>query len=377
MSRTNWNYCRVLVVALSCSTLVCVTSGQDPMADVNSVVIRREPLRLIAPEAFRLPLQLEATKQLIIAAPCDGTVQSVDAESGKSVKAQESLVRMETTERQLLLDRAIALSKVAELELEQAKKGGQGGIELAEARVKAAQAEVKLLQWQLEQLNARAAFNGTVLKLHVQPGQFVKAGEPLVTLADLAQLKVDLPVDRDSVKEGDTFKLRVENRTVEAKIAKLSPADVRFEKVRDIATSLATATIVLDNANHTWHVGQAVFAPLVPRHPVAELMNSAVGTTEKGTRRVQVVRQGVVRDIEVDPLGQVGAERIFVSGPLIEGDAAVLSSSRELTDGTQVRPNPGAALPARPVVATPSTITNSSKSDKPATPEKKKSASGF
>ena len=369
------NRCRVVVAGLvAVAGAAAIGLGQNAPVEPGPVVIRRESLRLIAPETYRLPLQLEPIKQLVIAAPCDGTVQSVDAEQGKGVKIQELLVRLEVMERQLMLERALALMKVADLELEPAKKAGQGA-ELSEARLHAAQADVKLLQFQVEQLSARAPFAGNVLKVHVQPGQFVKYGEPLITLADLAQLKVEMPVDRESLKEGDTFKLRVENQTLDTKVDKLLPAEAKFERVRDLATSLATAVVVLDNGARKWQIGQAVFAPLVPRYPVAEVSASAVGATEKGQRKVQVVRQGIVRDVDVDLLGQVGAERLFVSGAFVEGDVLILTSSRELGDGTQLRPNPGAALPAPAVhVAKP----GDQPAEKPAaTEKKKKTVSGF
>ena len=210
----------------------------------------------------------------------------------------------------------------------------------------------------------------------------MKAGDPLVTLADLSKLKVDIPVDRETVKEGETFKLRVENQTLDTKLDKLQPAEAKFERVRDLATSLATAVIVLDNTAQKWHVGQAVFAPLVPRTPVTEVPTSTVGTNEQGVRRVQIVRQGIVRDVFVDLLGHVGAERIHVSGPFIDGDVLILSSSRELSDGTQLRPNPSAALPgfadaAEPTVGGSAAKTNVKPADKPAVPEKKKPAAGF
>lgn len=353
--------------------------SQSPSAEPGPVVIRREPLRLTPPETYRFAFQLEPIKQLVMTAPCDGTVQSVDAEVGKSVKAQEPLVRMVATERQLLLERGLAQQKVADLELEQAKKTGQG-VELADARQKLAQADLKLLQWQVEQLASRAPFDGHVLKIHAQAGQLVKAGEPLVTLADLSKLKVEVPVDRETIQESEPFKLRVENQTLDAKIDKLQPADPKFERVRDLATSLATAVIVLDNPQQKWHVGQAVFAQLVPRSPVTEVATSAIGTDEQGRRRVQIVRQGVVRDVAVDLLGHVGAERIYVSGPFIDGDVIILSSSRELTDGTQLRANPAAALPAvtdSPAIGSSATKAAAKTADKPATKEKKAPASGF
>ncbi len=363
--------------------IAAIGLGQNPSGEPGPVVVHREPLRLMPPETYRFAFQLEPIKQLVITAPCDGTIQSVDAEVGKGVKAQESLVRMASTERQLLLERAIAQQKVADLEFEQAKRAGQGG-ELADARQQLARADVKLLQWQVEQLASRAPFDGHVLKVHAQVGQLVKTGDPLITLADLSKLKVEIPVDRENVKEGGMFKLRVENQTLDSKVDKLQPADPKFERVRDLATSLATAVIVLDNPQQKWHVGQAVFAPLVPRSPVTEVATSTVGTNEQGRRRVQIVRQGIVRDVEVELLGQVGVERIHVSGPFIDGDVIILSSSRELADGTQLRANPNAALPA--VTETPTSVpaigSNLAKptakaADKPAAKEKKAPAAGF
>jgi hypothetical protein len=203
-------------------------------------------------------------------------------------------------------------------------------------------------------------------------------------LADLSKLKVEVPVDRENVKEGDAFKLRVENQTLDTKVEKVLPADSKFERVRDLATSLATAIIVLDNSQQKWHVGQAVFTPLVPRQPVTEVATSAVGNNEQGRRRVQIVRQGVVHDVDVELLGQVGAERIHVSGSFIDGDAIILSASRDLVDGTQLRANPNAALPA--VAESPAAAQavggNATKpalkpADKGTTKEKKGPATGF
>lgn len=353
-------------------------SGQNESVDAGAVVIRRELLRLTSPETYRLALQLEPVKKLVLVAPCDGTVQSVDAESGKSVNSQESLVRMSATERQLMLDRSLALLKVAELEVEQAKKTKQA-VELAEARLLASQADAKLLQFQADQLLPRAPFAGTVLKVHVQAGQVVKAGEPLVTLADLTQLFVEVPIDRTEVKEGTTLKLRIENQTLDARVQKVLPADPKFEKMRDLAESLATAVIVLDNSAGNWHVGQSVFAALVPSHPVSSVPTKTVGTKENGQRKVQVVRQGMVNDVEVDLLAHVGTERVIVSGAFIEGDQLILSVSRELADGTQLRPNPTAALPAR--IADPANGAvakpNDNAKNNPSATDKKKPVSGF
>src|SRR5258708_120635 len=77
--------------------------------------------------------------------------------------------------------------------------------------------------------------------------------------------------------------------------------------------------VVVDNSDGKVKVGQTVYVPLIPRQPVVEVPNSAIGNLSDGHRKVQVVRQFIVRDISVSLLGQVGSTRVFVSGPFADG----------------------------------------------------------
>jgi hypothetical protein len=83
---------------------------------------------------------------------------------------------------------------------------------------------------------------------------------------------------------------------------------------------------------------------------------------------VQVLREDVVRDIPIQPLGQPTAERVLVSGSFVEGDELIVSASRELADGTQIRPTLAAAPAATagtagadPARATPTTPARSTR----------------
>jgi hypothetical protein len=65
-----------------------------------------------------------------------------------------------------------------------------------------------------------------------------------------------------------------------------------------------------------------------------------------GNRKVKVLRDNVIRDVIVRILAKVGTESVFVSARFNEGDEVILSSSRELADGTPLR-----AVAARPSAA--------------------------
>ena len=92
--------------------------------------------------------------------------------------------------------------------------------------------------------------------------------------------------------------------------------------------------------------GQTVYVPVIPRDPVAEVPAEALLPAADGRRLVQVVRENVVRDLPVRLLGQVGTDRAFVAGPFADGDEVILSSSRELPDGTVLAAAPDPAAPA-------------------------------
>jgi multidrug efflux pump subunit AcrA (membrane-fusion protein) len=98
------------------------------------VVIVRENLRLKDPSEYRVPLELEPVRLVELAAPVDGVVRSVHVQTGQAVGAQGEAIGMDNTEQQLLVDRASALYKAAQIEAKRAAAAGdRDAIELADA----------------------------------------------------------------------------------------------------------------------------------------------------------------------------------------------------------------------------------------------------
>ena len=311
----------------------------EKMGAPEKVVIVRETLRLTDPSAYRIPLELEPIRLVELAAPIDGYVRSVQVQAGKPIGAQGEAVRLDNTEQQLLLDRATALYKAAQIEAKRA--GATGGdrdlIDLAEARLQAAKADFELAKYHLERMSVRAPFEGQIVRVNAVDGQMVRAGEPLSTLADTTRFKVEIPVDRTSAAAGAPIQFDIEDSRVSATIEQLLPLNGRFEKLRDIVTSVASAVVIVDNVGGQLKAGQTVHAPIIPREPVAEISNSCLANASDGSRKIQVIRGNVVRDVKVELLGKVGAERVHITGPLVAGDEVIVKASQPLSDGTLVR----------------------------------------
>ncbi len=311
-------------------------------AEGKPAIIERAPLILRDSSKFQIPLKLDAAKSVHVAARIDGVVATVLTKLGDRVQAQAEVARLESQERQLELTRAQAALRAAQAE--RTVNAGSGAA-IAEARVEEAKAAVDLAALRLDFCLLRTPLTGLVTKVHVTEGQFVKAGDPLVTVVDPTLLRVEVPVDSSTVSAGGTASILVEDQTLSGTVEAVVPLSDRFEPLRDLFVSISSGILTLDNAGGRLRVGQTAYSPMIPRQAVTEVPTSTISNTGDGERRVQVIRDGIVRDIRVQLLGQQGDEYVFVSGRFGPADELVLKSSEVLLDGARVVAADGAAAP--------------------------------
>lgn len=348
--------CHLLAaLLLVCCTMAGVVWAQTETAapqsapETQPAVIERLPIVLRDPKAYQTPLSLEPVTAIDLVAQVDGIVNTIPVELGQSVSRQAEAVRLDSTERQIELDRAKAAFQAAQAATA-AASGERGRADVAAAQLEVAKVDLRLAEHRLEQTIVRVPFNGTITAVHVVPGQFVRAGDPVVRLADLTRMLVKLPVDRNAVKVAGTLELKVEDQTATGTVQAIRPLARQFEPLRELFVSVATAVVILDNAAGRFSEGQTVYSDLIPRAPVAEIPTLAVGSNVQGERRVQVIREGFVRDVTVELLGQAGSDYVFVTGRFGPTDELVVKSSRELRDGMRVLP---ASAPAESPQARP------------------------
>lgn len=345
----------VAVSVLSLSVLVVLAQGNLPVATTgDQVQIKREASRVIDPHKFRVPLSTEAIQTVTLVAPFDGKIKQIVLKTNSKGPAQGEVIRLDNTVQKLHLDRAQKMLKVATIKLKQADKD-EGATALAQAEVDLAKVDVEIAQSVVDESGIRMPFAGEIQRILVTEGQFVRAGDPVAVVADTSKMKVEIPVDRASAEIGKLFGFKIEANEVEGKIEQLLPLPAKFDGLRDLFDSVTSVLVVVDNADHRYKVGQTVYVPLIPRQPVVEVPNSSIGNLSDGHRKVQVVRQFIVRDISVAILGQVGSSRVFVSGPFAEGDEIIYEASHQLGDGFQLKPSSGAATAAAAGANTPAT----------------------
>lgn len=317
---------------------VCPAAAQQAGGGAQPVRIERAPIVTRNAEAYDIPLKLEAARQLTLVSHADGVVLILRGRPGEKLATQTEACRLESRLLQLEVERAQVAVQAAEQEV---AKGG------AAARIDVAKKDLELAQVRLQQTVTRVPFESHVFRTFVTEGQFVKVGEPIITIGDQSKLVVEAPVDRRTVRVGDSIELKVEDVTVTGKLTAILPLNERFDPLRSLFQSVASGLIEIDNSTGTLMAGQTAYSPMIPRLPVAELPNEAIGNTDSGGRKVQVIRDGVVRDVPVQLLGQVGEQHLWVSGRFAPHDEVILRSSEPLLDGSQVSLQQQAGSPAQ------------------------------
>lgn len=336
-------------------------SAGGPATSGMQVVIKREAVQLIDPQKYKVSMQLEPYQSVDLTAPFDSIVRQLVLKPNAATTAQAEAVRLENTIQRLELEQAKANLKAAQIEQKRASATkDEDAAALAQAHVDAAKAAQELAQFQFDRATVRAPFAGQVYRTFVVEGEFVRAGQPLMQVGSNTKLRVEIPAERSAVEAGKPYSVQVEDASVEGKVEAVLPLSDRFGTLRELFESVVSAVIVIDNTAAKLKAGQTVYVPLVPRQAITEVPASSISNAEGGQRKVQVVRQGVVRDIAVTLMGSVGPQRLYVSGPFAPGDEVIYELSHPLADGTRIQPSvaatagtSGATAPGKTGAANP------------------------
>ena len=294
-------------------------------------MIERAPVRFRDAAQYQVPLHLEPVRQLKLAATVDGVILSVQTQVGQEVTPQAEVLRLDPSDTQLKLSRAQAALKAAKADLEAATSKPA-----AEARVEVAETDLKIAELDQKRTVIRSPLKGLVTAVLVVEGEYVHAGQPLATVIDPSQLFVEVPIDGKTQKAGDTIELKVEEANVPAKLAVVLPLGPKLDPLRELFPSPAMGRVLLDNATGKWRSGQTVYSGMIPRLPVAVVPTTSIVNADQGGRKVQVIREGFVRDIMVQSLGQMGEDHLFVSGRFGASDELIVKTSETLLDGARV-----------------------------------------
>jgi RND family efflux transporter MFP subunit len=298
-----------------------------------------------APEGELLvTLEDAEQRQAVTLAEADAAVAnaaSIEAD-GMLESLRRELERVtQLHEQGLMSDAELDTARTAASNADAARERARGGV--ARARAQLATARIQLGYTRVASGALRGEGTRMVAERHVEPGDAVTAGQPLLTLVEIDPLIAAISVtelDYTRIAIGQRASLATDalpGESFEAEVLRISP---RFDET----SRQARIELRVRNARHLLKPGMFVRATLVlGRESDATLVPESALTRRAGRDGVFVLdavsSKVVFRPVEI---GIRQGERVQVRGEGVVGRVVTLGQ-QQLEDGSTVAPQPAGA----------------------------------
>ncbi len=188
-------------------------TGAGASASAEQVEAALPRVRVRSVESERVPQEIillgttEAKRKVRLRAQTVGVVKKVLVTRGQFVRQGEVLVKLAVDDRPARLRQAKALLDQRQTEFEAAtslsRKNLRSQIALSEASalLNAAKAGLERIRVDMDRTEIRAPFDGFVDQRFVELGDYMKVGEPIVTILDLSTIVVAGDVSEHNVSK--------------------------------------------------------------------------------------------------------------------------------------------------------------------------------
>jgi membrane fusion protein (multidrug efflux system) len=334
---------------------------QPPPEAVTTIVARQEPWE----QTLGAIGTVTAVNGVTVSADLPGIVQEFTFDSGRTVQAGEVLVRLDTRQERAQLSAAEARRDLANLELERTRGLLEQGItsqsdyDRATAEAKQSEALVGEIRATIDRKVIRAPFSGVLGIRQVNLGQYLKGGDPVVSLQSLHPIYVNFSVPQQvsgDLHAGAEVEVTMEgsDRVEKGRISAVN-------SIIDEATRNLEIQATFDNPDEMLRPGMFVeaqvvmgagsnvialpgssvsYAPYGDSVFIVEDVKGPNGQTYRGVRQ-QFVTLGPSRGDQVAVLAGVKAgEEIVTSGVFKLRAGAAVTVNNEIQPSNNPAPKP-------------------------------------
>lgn len=330
-------------------TAVHAGGFQPPPEAVTTIVAKRETW----PSSMNVIGTLEAVQGVTVAADLPGTVSRINFESGRSVKAGDVLVELDTRQERAQLTALEAQRDLSKVNFARNQELAKQGVisrmdyDRSTAEQKQTEANVTEIKATIERKTIRAPFSGVLGIRKVNLGQYLAAGNPIVTLQAVDPIYVNLGVPQqvsNQVRVGRTLRLTSDELKGQVFTGRINAIDSTVDETTRNLQVQAT----LANPRGKLRPGMFVQVDLAlgATRPVITLPASAISYAPYGDSvfvvadmkdpKGQTYRGVRQQFVKVD--GSRGDQVAVVSG-VNPGDEVVTSGVFKLRNGAAVQVN--------------------------------------
>ena len=304
---------------------------------------------------------LKSNESVVLRPETAGRISAIHFKDGAIVTRGTLLLSLDASIQEAELQQAkanLALAKSSfqrNQELLEKKFLSPQALDNSSATLKVQEAAVQLAEAKLAKTRIKAPFNGMVGLRNVSAGDYVKEGQDLVNIEDIATLRVDFKLPETylgRLSKGQSLEVTTDALSGERFQAVLDAVDPMVDQ----AGRSISARARLNNASGKLRPGMFVRARLLFGERQGVLMLPEQAVVPGGQPMVFKVVEGKAMTTQVK-LGVRRAAQVEVLAGLAAGDVVVTAGQLKLRDGAPVKtigegaPTPAPAPAAAPVPA--------------------------
>lgn len=283
----------------------------------------------------------QASRDIIIRAETEGTIQSLLVEKGAFVKKGQVLVKLDVQDRAARLEEARQLLKQREIQFnasqELAEKGYNSRVRLAEkkADLESARAQLRQAQEELSNIVVKAPFAGIINDQMVELGDYVSSASDLLQIVDLNPVEVTGFLTENQImglEEGDKVSAVLLNgRVVDGTLSFIAAAADPQTRTFDIEV-----TVPNDDSSIKEGLTSKILLPF--KEPKAyKISPSILSLGDDGVVGIKTVNQDNIIEFKPVRLLKDMPDYIWIGG--LPDNVTVVTVGQEfVVDGQQVQP---------------------------------------
>ncbi len=280
----------------------------------------------------------EANRDINLVSKVSGEIIALNAKEGDYVEAGASVCTINAEDKTAKLEHAKAVLVESRLRYEGAIKLDEKGYqsELVKAQtlsdVLRAEALVKRLSLDIDNLNIIAPFSATIEKIPVEMGQVLAVGSVCASLVDLDPIRIVANIDFD-----DIYNVDLDSRVFfEIADKPLTSAKLQFiSKQSNDATRSYRIEAIADNTNMRILAGLPAKLVVEMEEIKAHFLPaSAISLNDQGATITKILRDDIVDSVEVSILGEE-KEGLWVAGLPFES-LVITVGQNYVVDGDRV-----------------------------------------
>lgn len=314
------------------------TATADRSVAVETVVAREQALsrELVAVGSLR------SDESVTLGSEIAGRITRINFDEGQSVQRGQVLFELDNTIYRAEFDQARAQAQLTQrnheraLELFARKLIAQSDRDTAAANSEVARAALALAQARLDKTRITAPFDGIAGLRRVSPGDYISAGQQLVSVEAMSSVKVDFRLPESALpalKTGQKLSIELDafpGERFEGELYAIEP------RVADDTRSIGLRAN-LPNPEGKLRPGLFARVRLQTGAPIPALVVPEQAVFPRGSQQfVYVVEDGKAAQREVSIGQRLPGQAEVVSGIKV-GDQVVVSGLQQLADGTPVR----------------------------------------